>query len=500
MKSVFNRTNTPSFIAGTLATLTLLASGVFAIAPYVAFLSSIAAIGISLPVILILFALSTAVIALSYKIISQNKKLDVKEAEFSDKIKLATNTHQIKGLNMEELDKKLSIQCDKMEELRKELSTAKEELRNELSSFKTTFDKELRKELDGVAIKCEEELQMGFYEKGQEREEIITLDDVILSNDIKQKLRRICEPHALKKRQGYILCGQPGTGKTTAAKVIAYETRFTSAFISVSASNLTNTSNMRQVFEKAEKNAPCIVFIDEIDSIGAKRPNDFDDGKYSRSLNYLLEKLDGLNTMEGMTVLGATNRPGVLDSAPTRHGRLSCINFPTLEEESTCRKLIQGLNGTLKPAHLRSPKNECRNFVGLSIADMNGLIQLAIESKELLLTKFITECRNFAKSRKSMSSKQYNNMQSNNQVPTNPLLHLDEGYGSRCNSPAQVTNDSSVSRSRSSSLSSPGGSNNDQPCPSSSLSEVPPISRSQSLNSLHSDDNDIEVISKSQCR
>lgn len=79
MKNTHNRGNTLPFIAGTLATLTLLASGVFAIAPYVEFLSPIAA-GISLPVILILFALSTAVIALLCKIISLNKKLDVKEA------------------------------------------------------------------------------------------------------------------------------------------------------------------------------------------------------------------------------------------------------------------------------------------------------------------------------------------------------------------------------------------------------------------------------------
>ncbi len=418
MKSVFNRTNTPSFIAGTLATLTLLASGVFAIAPYVAFLSSIAAIGISLPVILILFALSTAVIALSYKIISQNKKLDVKEAEFNEKIKLATNTHQIKGLNMEELDKKLSIQCDKianlnskivkltdssakkddveelrngldssakrceeelrngldgaakkfeeeldkkfnskcdkMEELRKELSTAKEELRNELSSFETTFYEKLRKELDGVAIKCEEELQTGFYEKGQERKEIITLNDVILSNDIKQKLRRICESqegkNALEKREGCILYGPPGTGKTMIARAIANETKSLSAFINIPASELFNESNIDKVFKKAKENIPCIIFIDEIDSIGKSRTDS--NSKRCNNvgpLNHLLSKLDGFESIKGVMVIAATNRLDILDEALIRQGRLSkLIEIPTLDTDTRKKIINEHLNAKKK--------------------------------------------------------------------------------------------------------------------------------------------------------
>lgn len=80
-----SKTNTPFFIAGALATLTLLASGVFAIAPYIAFLSPIAALGVPLPVILTLFVLSAVVIAISCKVISQNKKLDAKEAEVNEK-------------------------------------------------------------------------------------------------------------------------------------------------------------------------------------------------------------------------------------------------------------------------------------------------------------------------------------------------------------------------------------------------------------------------------
>lgn len=78
MVGVFSKANIPFLVAGVIAALTLLTSGVFAVAPYVAFLTPITALGITLPVILALFVLSAVAIALSYKIISQNKKFDVK--------------------------------------------------------------------------------------------------------------------------------------------------------------------------------------------------------------------------------------------------------------------------------------------------------------------------------------------------------------------------------------------------------------------------------------
>lgn len=131
----------PYLIAGALATLVLLASGTLAVAPYIAFLSPIAAFNVALPVALSLFVLSAVVIAISCRMISQNKKLDEKEAELNEKIELAAEQEntiqslepQIKGLN------------------------------KKVSDLETKFDEKLDSFIKEVEVK--EELQIEFYAK-----------------------------------------------------------------------------------------------------------------------------------------------------------------------------------------------------------------------------------------------------------------------------------------------------------------------------------------------
>lgn len=125
---------------------------------------------------------------------------------------------------------------------------------------------------------------MEFYAKGEERGWNTTFSDIILPNDIKEKLKGICELQG----RGYLLYGPPGTGKTSISKAIANQTKSLSAFISISASCLSNKSNIDQIFEKAETNSPCIIFIDEIDGIGKKRTSSENAGP----LTHLLTKLD----------------------------------------------------------------------------------------------------------------------------------------------------------------------------------------------------------------
>ncbi|WP_065094857.1 MULTISPECIES: AAA family ATPase [unclassified Wolbachia] len=322
MGDLYNKANAPYLIAGALATLVLLASGTLAVAPYVAFLSPIAAFNVALPVALSLSILSILVLALSCKMISQNKKLDAQKAEPNEKNGLAKEQEniiqslepQIKKLK--ELNKRLSSQYNeivkligsaakkdeveelissftaKLDEISKQANnaTTKGEMEELISSFTARLDeiskqannattkgemKELSKKLSdemekligslitkeeleerlGSLIKkveVKEELRMKFYEKDEERGKI-TFDDVILPNNIKQKLMMIYEPDALENGEGYILYGPPGTGKTMTAKAIASETRFKSAFISVSGSDLLNVSNINKVFEKAKK-------------------------------------------------------------------------------------------------------------------------------------------------------------------------------------------------------------------------------------------------------
>lgn len=127
--------------------------------------------------------------------------------------------------------------------------------------------------------------------------------------------------------KGVILVGPPGTGKTLLAKAVAGEANV--PFFSLSGSEFVEmfvgvgASRVRDLFEEAKKNAPCIVFIDEIDSIGKSRDSRYGGGNDEReqTLNALLAEMDGFDTSKGILILAATNRPEVLDPALLRPGR-----------------------------------------------------------------------------------------------------------------------------------------------------------------------------------
>lgn len=139
-----------------------------------------------------------------------------------------------------------------------------------------------------------------------------------------------------KVPKGVLLCGKPGTGKTLIAKAIAGEANV--PFISMSGSEFIEmfaglgASRVRKLFEKARKMAPCIVFIDEIDAIGARRTSASGaESENNQTLNQLLVEMDGFDTSETIIVLAATNRPEMLDKALLRPGRFDrqiIINSP----------------------------------------------------------------------------------------------------------------------------------------------------------------------------
>ena len=130
-----------------------------------------------------------------------------------------------------------------------------------------------------------------------------------------------------KLPKGALLVGPPGTGKTLLAKAVAGEANV--PFFSLSGSEFVEmfvgvgASRVRDLFEEAKKNAPCIVFIDEIDAIGKSRDSRYGGGNDEReqTLNQLLAEMDGFDTSKGLLILAATNRPEVLDPAPLRPGR-----------------------------------------------------------------------------------------------------------------------------------------------------------------------------------
>ena len=164
----------------------------------------------------------------------------------------------------------------------------------------------------------------------------VTFDDVAGVDEEKEELKEIVEFLKTPRKfidmgaripKGVLLVGQPGTGKTLLAKAVAGEagvpffiisgSDFVEMFVGVGA------SRVRDLFEQAKKNAPCIVFIDEIDAVGRQRGAGLGGGHDEReqTLNQLLVEMDGFAPNEGVIVLAATNRPDVLDKALLRPGR-----------------------------------------------------------------------------------------------------------------------------------------------------------------------------------
>jgi len=220
----------------------------------------------------------------------------------------------------------------------------------------------------------------------------ITFDDVAGLNEESAELREIVcflkNPQILislgaKTPKGVLLVGPPGTGKTLLARAIAGEANV--PFFSISASEFVEmfvgigAARVRELFKSATDKSPCIVFIDEIDSIGRQRGAGIGGGNDEReqTLNQLLTEMDGFASNNGVIVIAATNRPDVLDRALTRPGRFDRridISFP----DRNARYKILSVHARTKPLSKSVNLHEwASKTTGFSGADLQNLLNEA---------------------------------------------------------------------------------------------------------------------------
>jgi cell division protease FtsH len=225
-----------------------------------------------------------------------------------------------------------------------------------------------------------------------ERSGRVTFDDVAGIDEAREELQEIVEflrdPQRFSKLGGQIpkgalLVGSPGTGKTLLARAIAGEAGV--PFFTISGSDFVEmfvgvgASRVRDMFEQAKKNAPCIVFIDEIDAVGRSRGHGLGNSNDEReqTLNQLLVEMDGFEANEGIIIIAATNRPDVLDPALLRPGRFDrqvVVPIPDIDG----REKILGVHMKKVPlAPDVNPRVIARGTPGFSGADLANLVNEA---------------------------------------------------------------------------------------------------------------------------
>jgi len=225
-----------------------------------------------------------------------------------------------------------------------------------------------------------------------ERHGRVTFDDVAGVDEAKEDLQEIVEflkdPHKFQRLggkipKGALLIGPPGTGKTLLARAIAGEANV--PFFTISGSDFVEmfvgvgASRVRDMFEQAKKNAPCIIFIDEIDAVGRHRGAGLGGGNDEReqTLNQLLVEMDGFEANEGVILVAATNRPDVLDPALLRPGRFDRQIVVPNPDISGREKILKVHMRNVPLAPDVDAKTLARGTPGFSGADLSNLVNEA---------------------------------------------------------------------------------------------------------------------------
>jgi transitional endoplasmic reticulum ATPase len=201
----------------------------------------------------------------------------------------------------------------------------------------------------------------------------------------------------IKPPRGVLLFGAPGTGKTLLARAIATESK--ANFISIKGPEIMSKwvgeseKAVRMIFKKAKQVSPSIVFLDELDAIAPKRGGHFDSGATERVVNQLLTSMDGLEDMENVMVIAATNRPDIVDPALLRPGRFDKLILIPVPDEASRMKILQvhTSNMPLEKVDLAGISKKLEGYVGADIENLCREAGLAALRKSKAAAKVTSE-------------------------------------------------------------------------------------------------------------